>query len=363
MALTAPLTLEDTKVALTSPNRFYTFFTNPNTLTFSQESVFIENSYLRSDKQLYKPVAINSRRVTGKGILFDGPVNGVKSNKFTQFFKLTSLQEKKKSLRFNHSQYGSFFIVIQSLSATESPSSDRLEFDFTFIETLDEKSITFVTPQISGDQTLATGPVEVINNLQGQTYTVQVNDSLWRIAQQFYKDGTKWNAIYSQNTSVIEDAAKAHGQTNSRGGSLIYAGTVLFIPNVPVTNVVKSTLPNYTNPTASDVNKNYVSNEKANETKLKQTIVDEKTSLEGPIKPEGSTKPATNYTPSLFSTYAFIIPYITDPIGFSSTIQKQGRQFYNMAHDTYQSIVNKLKYNPNPKFVDPVKQGKYFNNS
>lgn len=54
-----------------------------------------------------------------------------------------------------------------------------------------------------------------------QEYTVQAGDSLWGIADKFYKAGAKWNKIYEANKDVIGDDS-----------SVIRAGQVLKIPNL-----------------------------------------------------------------------------------------------------------------------------------
>ena len=52
----------------------------------------------------------------------------------------------------------------------------------------------------------------------GRTYTVKKGDSLWKIAQQFYGNGSQYTKIYNANTDKIKNP------------SLIYAGQVLTIP-------------------------------------------------------------------------------------------------------------------------------------
>jgi nucleoid-associated protein YgaU len=54
-----------------------------------------------------------------------------------------------------------------------------------------------------------------------QEYTVQAGDSLWAIADKFYKAGGKWNTIYEANKEVIGD-----------NPSLLRAGQVLKIPQL-----------------------------------------------------------------------------------------------------------------------------------
>lgn len=51
-----------------------------------------------------------------------------------------------------------------------------------------------------------------------RTYTVVSGDSLWKIAKQFYEDGSKYTVIFNANTDKIKNA------------NLIYPGQVLVIP-------------------------------------------------------------------------------------------------------------------------------------
>ncbi|KKK99088.1 hypothetical protein LCGC14_2636220, partial [marine sediment metagenome] len=52
-----------------------------------------------------------------------------------------------------------------------------------------------------------------------RTYTVKAGDNLWKIAQRFYSQGTRWNDIYDANKGVI-----------GPDPDLIQPGQVLTIP-------------------------------------------------------------------------------------------------------------------------------------
>lgn len=65
-----------------------------------------------------------------------------------------------------------------------------------------------------------------------QLYTVVKNDSLWKIAKQYYGSGAKHTVIYNANKQVIEEAAAARGKKSSQNGHWIWAGTQLIIPAI-----------------------------------------------------------------------------------------------------------------------------------
>ena len=53
---------------------------------------------------------------------------------------------------------------------------------------------------------------------QGKTYTVQKGDTLWKIAKQFYGNGSQYSKIVSANSDKIKNP------------NLIYPGQVFSIP-------------------------------------------------------------------------------------------------------------------------------------
>ena len=61
-------------------------------------------------------------------------------------------------------------------------------------------------------------------------HTVKTGDTLWALAQKYYKAGAKYGTIYNANKTIIEQTAKKHGKSSSDGGHWIYPGTVLQIP-------------------------------------------------------------------------------------------------------------------------------------
>ncbi len=65
---------------------------------------------------------------------------------------------------------------------------------------------------------------------KGEIYTVKKHDTLWDIARNRYKDGSKSAVIYTANKETIEDAARKHGKKDSGNGYWIFEGTTLVLP-------------------------------------------------------------------------------------------------------------------------------------
>ncbi len=65
---------------------------------------------------------------------------------------------------------------------------------------------------------------------EGELYEVKSGDTLWMIAQEKLKNAQRYTEIYSLNSAVIEEAAKAHGKSSSENGWWIYPGTQLVLP-------------------------------------------------------------------------------------------------------------------------------------
>lgn len=96
--------------------------------------------------------------------------------------------------------------------------------------TSEGRSVTVTQP--GGNTTPAPAPTPTPTN---RTYTVVAGDTLTGIAVKMYGSPSKWTVIYSANSAAIEDAARAHGHSSSRGpngsnGWWIFPGTRLVIP-------------------------------------------------------------------------------------------------------------------------------------
>ena len=79
-----------------------------------------------------------------------------------------------------------------------------------------------------------TATVEEVRPMVGkkaaESHTIKSGETLIYIAKAELQDSGRWKELYQLNKEVIESAAKAHGQSGSRNGSLIYPGTVLQLP-------------------------------------------------------------------------------------------------------------------------------------
>jgi len=79
-----------------------------------------------------------------------------------------------------------------------------------------------------------TATVEEVRSTVGkkaaESHTIKSGETLIYIAKAELQDSGRWKELYQLNKEVIESAAKAHGESGSRNGSLIYPGTVLQLP-------------------------------------------------------------------------------------------------------------------------------------
>lgn len=62
------------------------------------------------------------------------------------------------------------------------------------------------------------------------TYTIKTGDTLWKIAEKQLGSGSKYTKIYEKNKTILDQKAKDAGFKDSKGGSLIFAGTKITIP-------------------------------------------------------------------------------------------------------------------------------------
>ena len=77
--------------------------------------------------------------------------------------------------------------------------------------------VALIAGNIEGVSKVDTSELENIK--QETLYVIQKGDTLWKIAQQYYKDGSRYVEIVEANKEVIKDADK------------IYPGQTIVIPN------------------------------------------------------------------------------------------------------------------------------------
>ncbi len=63
-----------------------------------------------------------------------------------------------------------------------------------------------------------------------KTITVEAGDTLWDLAAKHLGNPYAWSDLYRANYDVILQAQRARGFTRPKGPDLIYAGTVLAMP-------------------------------------------------------------------------------------------------------------------------------------
>lgn len=114
-------------------------------------------------------------------------------------------------------------VTIATFEGTYSGGFGDYEYSISFLE--------YREPEVTvGKNTSLAQTTKRPTSTNSRTYTVKSGDCLWKIAQKYYGNGSKWTNIYNANKSTIESAAKKHGKKSSDNGHWIYPGTVLTIP-------------------------------------------------------------------------------------------------------------------------------------
>lgn len=121
-------------------------------------------------------------------------------------------------------------VTISSFNATAYGAYGNVKYSITFEEAKELKFYTTQELKIESTSKKKTKSRSNTKTSSTGTYTVKSGDTLWGIAQKYYKSGSKWTTIYNKNKSVIESTAKKHGMKSSDNGHWIFPGTKLTIP-------------------------------------------------------------------------------------------------------------------------------------
>lgn len=110
-----------------------------------------------------------------------------------------------------YAKYGSWQTVLDKALSTNPGMDACLGFydEYYYTYGIARETDNMPLQDVSQNQTAALGTV----------YTVETGDCLWKIAFQFYQDGSLWKRIYDENVNRI------------RNPEIIYKGQVLEIPD------------------------------------------------------------------------------------------------------------------------------------
>ena len=112
-------------------------------------------------------------------------------------------------------------VLIESCTITEKAGEEGdkyLSLSFVQYKTPSKKYVAVVTPAATVAQPQTPQPANPAVE-QGKTYTVQKGDTLWKIAKQFYGNGSRYPKIVSANSDKIKNP------------NLIYPGQTFSIPS------------------------------------------------------------------------------------------------------------------------------------
>lgn len=136
----------------------------------------------------------------------------------------------RQPLRINITTTGlNYDVFLQTFKSEDSGAFGDIAYTVDFIHNIPPK-IKSVRNNVANAQSQPQAAKESTQASVQKAYTVVSGDTLWGIAMKFYKDGSAWKRIYDANKDVIENAAKAHGMSNSSQGKWIWAGEKLVIP-------------------------------------------------------------------------------------------------------------------------------------
>lgn len=138
---------------------------------------------------------------------------------------ITKTQKNKKPIQLIYSNGEpddeSVKVLVESCTITEKAGEEGdkyLSLSFLQYKAPGKKYMAVVTPAATVAQPQTPQPVNPAVE-QGKTYTVQSGDTLWKIAKQFYGNGSQYSKIVGANSDKIKNP------------NLIYPGQVFSIPS------------------------------------------------------------------------------------------------------------------------------------
>ena len=105
-------------------------------------------------------------------------------------------------------------VTVSSFEVTGYGAFGNLKYSITFEQ---KKPLEiYTTDELNTDsyakKTVPRIDLAAATTGSGQNYTIVNGDSLWKIAQKQYGDGSQWKKIYDANKDAIESAAKKYGK-------------------------------------------------------------------------------------------------------------------------------------------------------
>lgn len=208
-------------------NIAYEFQVNPNKLDISDEVQVVESQFLRQDGGIIRPTQVKLRKISGSGKFFDVPDNSsdsfplvsklAKKSAFDAYEDLVRYMKTKSVFRMVHQYVGEIYVIIQSLTLSNTPSPNSIDFTFSFLETMiDSRTTGFERDK---NQQVPGMSVSANTTIQYDTYVVKSGDTLSSIALKFYGSASKWGIIYDYNLNIL-----------TKGPNFLQVGWVLKIP-------------------------------------------------------------------------------------------------------------------------------------
>jgi LysM repeat protein len=238
----------------------FEFQVNPSSLQIESDIKVVESNFLRQDGGVVRPMQRSLKKISGSGKFFDipqtpttrgtqitnpratGPITQFQSTTdafplvkkspditaFDQYKTLLSYMNKKSVWRLVHQYIGEIYVVMTSLNITNTPSSNTVDFTFSFVETLiDTQDRTGFERDTQQPQPGMAVPsrTDTETTVTYKEYKVVSGDTLSKIALKFYGNASKWTLISDYNKEVL-----------IRGPNFLQIGWVLKIPNSSANN-------------------------------------------------------------------------------------------------------------------------------